>query len=114
MSERLKSVTVSDTNSAYTDICAAIASLDRSRVLLANYHYHAKKVDDIKWLLDNVGRYASPSDDAHEMLHFQLEVAKQNLRDAQSGTLWSSVRSDLETAYKATDSAWETLKKHSI
>jgi hypothetical protein len=110
MSEVSLSLSTEKTHKAFYDICAAMAALDRAKNLLANYHYHSKKVDDIRWLLDNVGKYASPSDDAHEMLFAQLEIAKQTLRDSQSGELWISVRKDLEKAYQATDSAWETIK----
>jgi hypothetical protein len=111
MSEKPLSVSTENTHKAFYEVCAAMAALQTAKTRLANYHYCAKKVDDLKWLLDNVGRYASPSDDAHEMLFNQLEAAKQTLRDAQHGELWSSIKKDLETAYKATDKAWETIKR---
>lgn len=111
MSETLKSVSTESTHKAFHEVCAAIAALQQAKTRLANYHYCSKQVDDIKWMLDNVGKYASPSDDAHEMLYAQLEIAKQTLRDAQTGELWETVKRDLEAAYQATDKAWETIKK---
>ena len=110
MSELTHNVSTEKTHKAFMEICAAMASLQRAKTLLANYHYQSKKVDDYNWLLDNVGKYATPSDDAHEMLYCQLEAAKQTLRDSQSGELWASVKNDLSNAYKATDAAWETIK----
>lgn len=110
MAEKIHSVSTEKTHQAFKDICAAIAALQRAKTTLANYHYHSKKVDDLKYLLDNLGRFASPSDDAHEMLYNQLEVAKQTLWDAQSGELWDSIKHDLEVAYKATDEAWDKVK----
>lgn len=110
MAEKIHSVSTEKTHKAFHEICAAIASLEKAKLALANFHYCSKKVDDIKYLLDNVGKYASPSDDAHEMLYGQLQIAKQTLRDAQSGELWEAVRKDLSNAYQATDKAWETIK----
>jgi hypothetical protein len=111
MSNILKSVSTESTHKAFHEVCAAIASLQQAKNRLANYHYCSKQVDDIQWMLNNVGRYASPSDDAHEMLYAQLETAKQTLRDADSGELWDGIKRDLEVAYKSTDKAWETIKK---
>lgn len=110
MAEKIHSVSTEKTHEAFKSICAAIASLERAKLALANFHYCSKKVDDIKYLLENVGKYASPSDDAHEMLFAQLEIAKQTLRDAQSGELWDGVKKDLSNAYQATDKAWERIK----
>lgn len=110
MSETIHNVSTERTHRAFVDICEAIASLERAKNQLVNYHYHSKKVDDYTFLLNNVGNYCAPSDDAHEMLYNQLEVAKQTLRDAQSGQLWDSVQQDLKKAYTATDRAWETIK----
>lgn len=106
-----KTVSTQGTHDAFNEVCAAIAALQEAKTRLANFHYCSKKVDDIQWTLDNVGKYASPSDDAHEMLFNQLEAAKQTLRDAQSGNLWDTVKTDLECAYQATDRAWEIIKK---
>lgn len=111
MSEKTKSVSTERTHNAFVDICKAIASLERAKNQLVNYHYQSKLVDDYTFLLDNVGNHCAPSDDAHEMLYNQLEIAKQTLRDAQSGDLWDSVQKDLKVAYEATDSAWATIKK---
>lgn len=88
-----------------------MAALQHAKTTLAEFHYSAKKVEDIKYLLDNVGKYACPSDDAHEMLFAQFERAKQVVADAESGDLWTGVKEDLEAAYKATDAAWVIIKK---
>lgn len=110
MSEVSQSLSTEKTHKAFVEICEAIAHLERAKTMLANYHYQSKLVDDYTFLLNNVGNYCSPSDDAHEMLFSQLEIAKQTLRDSQSGALWTNIKSDLSLAYSATDRAWETIK----
>jgi hypothetical protein len=111
MREFIKSVNSENTHKAFLEVCTAIAALQQAKNRLSDYHYCSKRVDDAHWLLDHVGEYATPSDDAHEMLFNQLEIAKQKLRDAQSGSLFENIKLDLESAYKATDNAWSLVKK---
>jgi thioredoxin-like negative regulator of GroEL len=111
MSEKLDNLTSTKVKAAFDQICAAIASLQHAKTTLANLHYQAKQVEDLQHILDHLGQFASPSDDAHEVIFAQLDIAKQTLRDANSGRLWSGVQQDLSAAYKATDEAWTTIKK---
>lgn len=111
MSEQLDNLSSAKVRAAFDQICAAIASLQHAKVTLTNLHYQAKQVEDLQHILNHLGKFASPSDDAHEVIFAQLEAAKQTLRDANSGRLWDGVREDLSLAYKATDEAWTTIKK---
>ena len=110
MSEVSQSLSTEKTHKALAEICDAIASLHRAKNLLNNYHYQSKMVDDYTFLLNNIGNFCAPSDDAHEVIFAQLEASKQTLRDAESGVLWENVKGDLSKAYNATDKAWETIK----
>jgi thioredoxin-like negative regulator of GroEL len=111
MSEKLDNLTSTKVKAAFDQICAAIASLQHAKTTLANLHYQAKQVEDLQHILDHLGQFASPSDDAHEAVYAQLESAKQTLRDANSGRLWDGVKEDLSRAYKSTDEAWRTIKQ---
>lgn len=111
MSDSLCNITSAKINKAFKEICAAIASLQHAKTTLINLHYQAKQVEDLQHILNHLGQFASPSDDAHEVIFAQLEVAKQTMRDSASGELWNGIRDDLSRAYKATDDAWTTIKR---
>ena len=110
MSNQLDNLSSTKVKKAFEEICAAIASLQHAKTTLVNLHYQAKQVEDLQYILNHLGQFASPSDDAHEAVYAQLESAKQTLRDANSGRLWEGVKEDLSSAYKATDEAWQTIK----
>lgn len=97
-------------HAAFKDTCEAIAKLEEAKTRLADLAYKMKQVDNLQYLIDNVGRFAVPSDDAHEMLHFQREAAKQTLRDAEEGDVMAKIKADLQKAYTATERAWEKVR----
>jgi polysaccharide deacetylase 2 family uncharacterized protein YibQ len=111
MSEPLDNLSSTKVRKAFDEINAAIASLQHAKNTLTNLHYQTKQVEDLQYILNHLGQFASPSDDAHEAVYAQLESAKQTLRDANSGRLWDGVKEDLSRAYKATDEAWRTIKQ---
>ena len=66
---------------AYEAATAATIELERCRKLISELHYRAEEVENSKFLLDNIGRWADPSDDAHEVLFARVKAAEKALED---------------------------------
>ena len=111
MEKPIDNVSATKVHQAIAEVCEAIAALESAKRKLINIHYQTKQVEDLQYILEHIGQVAAPSDDAHEAVFYQLETAKETLRDAQSGVLWTDIRAKLSNAYNATDRAWETIKR---
>lgn len=66
---------------AFTAVSVASCELERCRALIAELHYKVEQVENAQFLLDNIGRWADPSDDAHEILFSRLSKAEKDLSD---------------------------------
>lgn len=107
----IDNVSAAKVHQAFVEVCEAIAALESAKRKLVNIHYQTKQVEDLQYVLEHLGQFAPPSDDAHETVFNQLEHAKETLRDAESGVLWGDIRTKLSEAYNATDRAWQTIKR---
>lgn len=99
-----------DIHKAFAEVIEAMVSLENAKTKLANIHYHTKNVDDAEFLLNNIGRFASPSDDAHEVLFERLQAAKELARVHQSKEEISVLKGQLASAYLSIERAYKILK----
>jgi hypothetical protein len=78
---------------------------------LIRLHYLSEEVDNATFLVENIGRIAEPSADAHDVLFQRLNKAKEELAQVlrQDGVL-DEVKKGLERTYVATESAFHILK----
>lgn len=74
-------------------------------------HYLSEEVDNATFLVENMGRIAPPSEDAHDVLFQRLQKAKADLaRVIREEGVLGEVKKGLERTYVATESAFHILK----
>lgn len=98
------------TKKAYEETVNAMVALSAVKAKLGNIHYHLKQVDDTQFVLDNLGRYCTPSDDAHEVVFERLHAAKELAELANRTDERQLILDQLTEAYFAIERAYKTLK----
>lgn len=76
----------------------ATVELERARHLLAELHYKLDEVDNAKFMLENVGRWAPPSDDAHEVLFERVKRAETELETLLAQNIVHAIKASIERA----------------
>jgi hypothetical protein len=92
---------------------AALAEDEAKQVKenLIRLHYLSEEVDNATFLVENMGRIAEPSADAHDVLFQRLTKAKEDLaRVIREDGMLGEVKKGLERTYVASESAFHILK----
>ena len=100
-----------NTREALDSVIDAMASLQVVKTKLNNIYYHHKQWEDAQFLLDNIGRFAAPSDDAHEVLFERLQTSKEQANYAQRDDEKNLLLEQLAHAYLAVERAYKTVKR---
>lgn len=99
------------TKEAFSEIVSAMATLSVAKAKLANIYSHLKQRDDTQFVLDNLGQYCTPSDDAHEVLFERLHAAKEAAVYASREDERRLLQEQLASAYLAVERAYKALKQ---
>lgn len=99
------------TKYAFDEVVAAMADLSVVKSKLSNIHYHNKVRDDTQFVLDNLGRYCTPSDDAHEVVYERLQAARDAADNAGREDERRLLLEQLAGAYLAIERAYKHLKR---
>lgn len=83
---------------AYNKAVEATVELERARHMISELHYRLEEVENSKFLLDNVGKWASPSDDAHEVLFERVRKAEADLEKLLGDNLVPAIKASLSRA----------------
>lgn len=91
---------------AYVQAVEATVELEKARHMISELNYRIEEVENSKFLLDNVGRWAEPSDDAHEVLFERVRRAEAELEKLLGDNIIPGIKASLMRAQKiAFDSA---------
>ena len=93
----------------YNKACEAQVDLEKARALIANLHYVMEEADNSKFLLENVGRWAAPSDDAHEILFERARRAEEELNKTLADGALDQIKACLQRVSVSSTSASDDL-----
>lgn len=99
-----------NTKKALDETITAMVALHAVKAKLGNIHSHLKQRDDTQFVLDNIGRFCTPSDDAHEVVFERLQAAKEMAELASREDERRLVLDQLTEAYFAIERAYKSLK----
>lgn len=85
---------------AYSKAVDATVELERARNLLSELHYRLEEVENSKFLLNNIGKWADPSDDAHEVLFERVKKAESDLNNLLDGNVVPAIKASIARAEK--------------
>jgi hypothetical protein len=83
---------------AFNKAVEASVEIDKARKLISDLHSKVTNVETSKYLLEKVGEWAAPSDDAHEVLFERLTKAEAELNDAFSNNTLSLIKTNISNA----------------
>lgn len=83
---------------AYDAATAATRELERCRAIIADIHHRVEELENARFLLDNVGRWADPSDEAHEILFERVNQAEKNLENALASNFIDGAKASVQRA----------------
>lgn len=99
------------TKTAFDEVAKAMADLGVAKSKLSNIYYHQKVRDDTQFVLDNLGRYTTPEDEAHEIIYERLLAARESAANANRQDEKELLLSQLASAYLAIERAYKSLKQ---
>lgn len=98
------------TREAFDEITKAIADLGVVKAKLSNIYYHQKVRDDTQFVLDNLGQYTTPDNEAHEIIYERLQAAREAAANASRMDEKTLLLEQMAGAYLAIERAYKTVK----
>lgn len=89
----------------------ATVELEKARHMISELNYRLEEVENSKFLLDNIGRWAEPSDDAHEVLFARVQKAEAELEKLLGDNILPGIRACIFRAQNIALEANNTLDK---
>ena len=95
---------------SYDSLCRSVYELEKARLILSKVLSKAEESESIDFVLENVGKFAPPSDDAHEVLFARSEKAKSELNDFYTDGTMLILKDAVLSSKSAIDKTWDITK----